>query len=203
MSSNDICRVDHSSRIATTTTEDHHHHFPSSTMAPPRRQSASKTAPPQQPTTTNTPSNVPTPIFRSIPTQPISKLKIHPLLGLYEATIQSLIGTLSEDPFRPESIQELTKRLLQCEQELEEALDECNVPLDALIRTMGLMRVGVVKRHYANTMRIKLLQKQNAELSKLFTSNLTSLSEARTLLSSLPDSQPAIIDSTPSSSRQN
>ena len=88
-------------------------------MAPTRRQSTSK-APPQ----TAIPSTNPTPITRAAPPQPTSKLKIHPLLEVYEATISSLIGTLSEDPFRPDSITEHTKRLVQCEQELEEALEE-------------------------------------------------------------------------------
>ncbi len=92
-------------------------------MAPTRRQSTSK-APPQ----TNTPSIIPTPITRAAPTQPTSKLKIHPLLEVYEATIASLIGTLSDDPFRSDSITEHTKRLVQCEQELEEALEEGNFP---------------------------------------------------------------------------
>jgi len=55
--------------------------------------------------------------------------------------------------------------------------------------------VGVVKQHHENTIQIQRLQRENAELSKLFSTNLTSLSEARTLLSSLPDSQPATIDS--------
>lgn len=88
-------------------------------MAPPRRQSTSKTVP-----QTTTPSAVSTPIIRPAPPQPTSKLKIHPLLEIYEATISSLIGTLSEDPFRPDSIHDFTRRLLQCEQELEEALEE-------------------------------------------------------------------------------
>ena len=88
-------------------------------MAPPRRQSTSKATP-----QTNTPLTILTPITRAAPTQPTSKLKIHPLLEVYEATISSLIGTLSEDPFRPDSITKHTKRLVQCEQELEEALEE-------------------------------------------------------------------------------
>ena len=89
-------------------------------MAPTRRQSTSK-APPQA----AIPSTIPTPITRAAaPPQPTSKLKIHPLLEVYEATISSLIGTLSEDPFRLDSITEHTKRLIQCEQELEEALEE-------------------------------------------------------------------------------
>jgi hypothetical protein len=89
-------------------------------MAGPRRQSASK-APPQ----TAPPSAIPTPIPRPTnPPPPTSKLKIHPLLEVYETTISSLIGTLSEDAFRPDSIKDITRRLVQCEQELEEALDE-------------------------------------------------------------------------------
>jgi len=91
-----------------------------SPMAGARRQSTSK-APPQ----TTTPSAIPTPILRPTgPPPPTSKLKIHPLLEVYEATISSLIGTLSEDPFRPESINEIAKRVAQCEKELEEALEE-------------------------------------------------------------------------------
>jgi hypothetical protein len=52
-----------------------------------------------------------------------------------------------------------------------------------------------VKQHHENTLKIQHLQRENAELSKLFSTNLTALSEARTLLSSLPDSSPATIDS--------
>ena len=90
-------------------------------MAPPRRQSASKILP----QAATTPSVSQTPVTRSAnPPVPTSKLKIHPLLEVYEATISSLIGTLSEDPFRPDSIHEIARRLVQCEQELEEALDE-------------------------------------------------------------------------------
>lgn len=89
-----------------------------------RRQSASK-APPQP--AASTPSAIPTPIPRPAnPPPPTSKLKIHPLLEVYEATISSLIGTLSEDPFRPDSVNDFTQRLIQCEQELEEALEEGN-----------------------------------------------------------------------------
>ena len=89
-------------------------------MAPARRQSSSKAAP-----QTTAPSTSQTPTPRPpLPTVPTSKLKIHPLLEHYEATISSLIGTLSEDTFRPESIHNYTTRLLQCEQELEEALEE-------------------------------------------------------------------------------
>ena len=151
-------------------------------MAPQRRQSTSKAVP-----QTVTPLVIQTHLTRPAPPQATSKLKIHPLLEIYEATISSLIGTLSEDPFRPDSINDYTRRLLQYEQELEEALEEgrfyCNGTDD------------VVKQHHENTVKILQLQRENAELSKLFTSNLTSLSEARTLLSSLPDSQPATIDS--------
>jgi hypothetical protein len=53
----------------------------------------------------------------------------------------------------------------------------------------------VVKQHYENTLRIQRLQQQNVELSKLFSTNLTALSESRTLLSALPDAQPTAIDS--------
>lgn len=88
-------------------------------MAPTRRQSTSK-APSQAAAL----STAPAPITRAAPPQPTSKLKIHPLLEVYEATISSLIGTLSEDPFRPDSITQHTKRLIQCEQDLEEALAE-------------------------------------------------------------------------------
>ena len=88
-------------------------------MPPQRRQSTSK-APPQ----TTAPSSVPSPIIRPPPTQPSSKLKIHPLLDVYETTISSLIGTLSEDPFRRESVDEHARKLIQCEKELEEALQE-------------------------------------------------------------------------------
>jgi hypothetical protein len=88
-----------------------------------RRQSASK-APPQ---TASTPSAIPTPIPRPAnPPPPTSKLKIHSLLEVYEATISSLIGTLSEDPFRQDSVNDFAQRLIQCEQELEEALEEGN-----------------------------------------------------------------------------
>jgi hypothetical protein len=52
-----------------------------------------------------------------------------------------------------------------------------------------------VKQHYENTIKIQQLQKQNADLSRLFSTNLSSLSEARSLLASLPDSKPATIDS--------
>ena len=96
-----------------------------SPMAGARRQSTSK-APPQ----TATPSAIPTPILRPTgPPPPTSKLKIHPLLEVYEATISSLIGTCSEDPFRAESIHNHTNRLLQCEQDLEIALEEGSPPL--------------------------------------------------------------------------
>lgn len=89
-------------------------------MAGARRQSTSK-GPPQ----TATPSAIPTPILRpTIPPPPTSKLKIHSLLEVYEATISSLIGTLSEDPFRPESMNDIAKRLVRCERDLEEALEE-------------------------------------------------------------------------------
>jgi hypothetical protein len=90
-------------------------------MAPPRRQSTSKAAP--QPSAAST-SQTPTPRPPAPPAVPASKLKIHPLLEHYEATISSLIGTLSEDPFRPPSIHNYTARLVQCEQQLEEALEE-------------------------------------------------------------------------------
>ena len=155
-------------------------------MAPPRRQSSTSKAVP--PATTPSVTQVSTP--RTVhPPQPVSKLRIHPLLEVYEATISSLIGTLSEDPFRPESIHDITRRLLQCEQELESALEEGTIHSTVTVDT-------VVKQHHENSLRIKRLQTENAELSKLFSTNLTSLSEARTLLSSLPDSQPATIDST-------
>jgi hypothetical protein len=89
-------------------------------MAPPRRQSTTKV--PQAP---QTPSTAQTPLLRPpIPPQPPSKLKIHPLLETYEATISSLIGTLSDDPFRADSIHEVARRLLLCEKDLEEALEE-------------------------------------------------------------------------------
>src|SRR5271156_1381776 len=88
-------------------------------MAPPRRQSTSK-APPQ----TTAPSAIPSPITRPAPPQPTSKLKIHPLLEAYETTISSLMGTLSEAPFRRESVDEHARKLIQCEKELEEALHE-------------------------------------------------------------------------------
>jgi hypothetical protein len=52
-----------------------------------------------------------------------------------------------------------------------------------------------VKQHQANAAEIQRLQKENAELSKKYSANLTALSEARTLLTSLPESQPATIDS--------
>ena len=54
---------------------------------------------------------------------------------------------------------------------------------------------GIVKQHNENTKEIQRLQRMNTELSKLFSTNLTALSEARTLLSSLPESLPATIDS--------
>lgn len=50
--------------------------------------------------------------------------------------------------------------------------------------------------HHGNTVRIRQLQHENARLSALFTADLTALSEARTLLLSLPESTPATIDST-------
>jgi len=56
---------------------------------------------------------------------------------------------------------------------------------------------GIVKQHNENTKEIQRLQRMNTELSKLFSTNLTALSEARTLLSSLPESLPATIDSKP------
>jgi tRNA(Ile)-lysidine synthase TilS/MesJ len=152
-------------------------------MAPQRRQSSiSKTVP-----QTATPLVIQTHLTRPAPPQATSKLKIHPLLEIYEATISSLIGTLSEDPFRPDSINDCTRRLLQCEQELEEALEEGRLYYDGAD--------DVVKQHHENTVKILQLQRENAELSKLFSSNLTSLSEARTVLASLSDSQPATINS--------
>jgi len=54
-----------------------------------------------------------------------------------------------------------------------------------------------VKRHHENTLKIRSLQRENIELSRLFATNLTSLSEARTLLLSHPDSQLAPIASWP------
>ena len=150
-------------------------------MAGQRRQSASKT-----PANAATPSTVSTPVVRPNPPAPTSKLKIHPLLETYEATISALIGSLSEDPYKPESTAAITQRLVQCEKELEEALEE-----GILLSTF----LTAVKLHYENTMKIQQLQKENAELSRLFSTNLTSLSEARTLLASLPDSRPATIDS--------
>ena len=90
-------------------------------MPPTRRQSTTKLPPPPS----TTPSTIPTPSLRPpVPTQPPSKLKIHPLLETYEATISALIGTLSEDPFRPESVHEAKRRLLRCERDLEDALEE-------------------------------------------------------------------------------
>jgi hypothetical protein len=47
----------------------------------------------------------------------------------------------------------------------------------------------LVKQHLENTTKIQRLQRENTELSKLFDASLTSLSEARTLLQSLPDTQ--------------
>jgi hypothetical protein len=61
---------------------------------------------------------------------------------------------------------------------------------------MGVTNI-LAKQHHENTLKIQQLQRENAEFSKLFSTNLTSLSEARTLLSSLPESQPATIDSRP------
>jgi hypothetical protein len=95
---------------------------PRSSLMPPQRRQSSTSKAPQQSTT---PSIISTPALRpSAPFHPPSKLKIHPLLETYEATIAALIGTLSEDPFRPESIHEVTRRLLQCESDLEDALEE-------------------------------------------------------------------------------
>jgi hypothetical protein len=97
-------------------------------MAPARRQSSSSKPPPP----TSAPSVIATPTPRPVaPPQPTSKLKIHPLLEVYEATISSLIRTLSDDPFRPESMQDITRRLLQCEQELEAALEEGTTLLES------------------------------------------------------------------------
>jgi hypothetical protein len=88
-------------------------------MAGQRRQSASKTPATTTPTTTSTPK----PKAANPPPQ-TSKLKIHNLLESYEATVSALIGSLAEDPFKPESTTEITKRLLQYEKELDEALEE-------------------------------------------------------------------------------
>ena len=98
-------------------------HFPPSTsMAPPRRQSTVKAVPQASaPSTSQTPT--PRPTFAPPTTSP-STLKIHPLLEAYEATISALIGALSDDPFRVEAIHNYTNRLLQCEKDLEDALEE-------------------------------------------------------------------------------
>ena len=100
-------------------------------MAPTRRQSTAKATAaaaavsPQMPTP-STVAATPNVARTNLPSAPVSKLKIHPLLEVYEATISSLIGTLSEDPYRPEATQEYAQRLTQCEQELEVALEEGN-----------------------------------------------------------------------------
>lgn len=109
----------------------HHHHQhshakkhlpPSTSMAPPRRQSTVKAVPQASaPSTSQTPT--PRPTFAPPTTSP-STLKIHPLLEIYEATISALIGALSDDPFRVEAIHNYTNRLLQCEKDLEDALEE-------------------------------------------------------------------------------
>ena len=94
-------------------------------MAPPRRQSTSKAVP----SGISTPSTVFTLVpNRPLSSQPTTKLKIHPLLEVYEAAISALLATLAEDPYRPESTAEAVKRVLAYEQELDEALDECNPP---------------------------------------------------------------------------
>jgi Vitamin-D-receptor interacting Mediator subunit 4 len=148
-------------------------------MPPGRRQSASR--PHAQPPPTNVPLTRPLSI-------PPSKLKIHPLLEVYEATISALIGTLSEDPFRPEAIHDHARRLLKCEEELEDALEE---------GTFFVYIAHEVKQHLLNADKIQRLQRENTELTKLLHTNLTQLSEARNLLASLPESFPATIDSTP------
>jgi len=94
-------------------------------MAPPRRQTTSKALP----TGISTPSTISTPIPNRTPSsQPTTKLKIHPLLEVYDAAISALMATLAEDPYRPESTAEAVKRVLAYEQELDEALDEGNPP---------------------------------------------------------------------------
>jgi hypothetical protein len=95
-------------------------------MAPARRQSTAKAPPPPQMPTPSTAAATPSIRGPTVASTPPSKLKIHALLEVYEATISSLIGTLSEEPFRSEAIQDYTARLLQCEDELEEALEEGN-----------------------------------------------------------------------------
>jgi hypothetical protein len=152
-------------------------------MAGQRRRSASKT--PATTTPTVTTASTPNPKAPNPPPQ-TSKLKIHGLLENYEVTVSALISSLAEDPFKPESTTEITQRLLQYEKELDEALEE-GYPVGN--------RLITVKLHYENTIKIQQLQKQNADLSRLFSTSLSSLSEARSSLASLPDSKPATIDS--------
>jgi len=90
-------------------------------MAPPRRQSTSKALP----SGISTPSTISTLVpNRPLSSQPTTKLKIHPLLEVYEAAISALMATLAEDPYRSENTAEAVKRVLAYEQELDEALDE-------------------------------------------------------------------------------
>jgi hypothetical protein len=121
-----IDKVTHHHQHSTATPKNTFHLPPSTSMAPPRRQSTVKAVPQASaPSTSQTPT--PRPTFAPPTTSP-STLKIHPLLEIYEATISALIGALSDDPFRVDAIHNYTNRLLQCEKDLEDALEEGKPP---------------------------------------------------------------------------
>jgi hypothetical protein len=97
-------------------------------MPQARRQSASKApAPTMSSTASSTGAHSPLQARHlNTPQQTNSKLRIHALLEAYEAVIASMIGTLSEDPFRADTMIDLSKRVIQSENDLEEALLEGN-----------------------------------------------------------------------------